>query len=79
MFTFTYDNFKNHINDLYALFKLGIQYENNSIKVSAIECLGSFINISEPKVSKKFIDLIPSILQTTYILLSQEDSQVTRF
>ena len=36
IFTYTYDTFKNHINDLYALFKLGIQYENNSIKVSAI-------------------------------------------
>ena len=44
--------------------------------VAALEALGSFIEIVEPKHTKKFEELIPVMLEATYALLTEDDTNV---
>ena len=42
---FAPDHFKDHGNDLYALFKLGLEHEDGKLKLSALKCFESYLEV----------------------------------
>jgi len=61
-------------NEIYTLVKQGISHANSSIKLSAIEAMGAFIDVNEPKETKIFEDLLAPTLETIYSLIKTEES-----
>lgn len=51
-----------HKNDLFQLFKNGLQYDNPDVKLSAILALGAWLSVLDTKECKTYEDLLPFAL-----------------
>lgn len=66
---FAPDHFKDHTNDLYALFKLGLEHENCKLKLSALKCFSAYLDVLEIKKQPHFQTLTISMFEAIYMLL----------
>lgn len=60
-FSYAPDHFKDNANDLFALFKVGLCHENGKLKLSALRCFGSYLEVLEPKKQAVFQGLVLNI------------------
>ena len=72
LFTYASESFKNNQADLFTIFKQGMIKEDNKIREAAIESLGSYLEVIDTPESKRFEELIPLMLETTYNLLTND-------
>eukprot|EP00331_Platyophrya_macrostoma_P022094 CAMPEP_0176443770 /NCGR_PEP_ID=MMETSP0127-20121128/22638_1 /TAXON_ID=938130 /ORGANISM="Platyophrya macrostoma, Strain WH" /LENGTH=1003 /DNA_ID=CAMNT_0017829097 /DNA_START=385 /DNA_END=3396 /DNA_ORIENTATION=+ len=75
LFSFVSDEFKNFKNDLYAIFKSGMESESLDIKLASIEALSSWVSIIDYKTCKQYEDLVPLIMNTTLIVLDKSEDK----
>lgn len=73
LFTYAATDFIKHINEIHNIFKESIINPLDNIKVAAIEALGSFISILEPKECRLFEDLITPLINTTVNLVERNE------
>jgi hypothetical protein len=52
LFTYAANDFLNHSTQIHQIFESSLVHPEDNIKVAAIEALGSFISILEPKECK---------------------------
>lgn len=69
LLSFCSDTFEKHKSELHTLFKNGMANADKMIKLSAIQALGSHVEVLEPKECKVYEDLIPVLLDSTLNLL----------
>jgi hypothetical protein len=72
---FAPDHFKDHANDLYALFKLGLEHEDGKLKLSALKCFESYLEVLEIKKQSTFQALTISIFEAVYVLLQRDSKE----
>lgn len=76
LFTYAAETFVKEKEALLNIFRGGLMHKSKNIKLAALEALGSFIEIVEPKHTKKFEELIPVLLEATYALLTEDETYV---
>ena len=76
LFTYASETFVKEKEALLNIFRGGLSNGSKNIKLAALEALGSFIEIVEPKHTKKFEELIPLMLEATYVLLTEDENYV---
>lgn len=76
LFTYASETFVKEKEALLNIFRGGLSNGSKNIKLAALEALGSFIEIVEPKHTKKFEELIPLMLEATYALLTEDENYV---
>ena len=69
------DHFKENTNDLYSLFKLGLEHENCKLKLSALKCFSAYLEVLEIKKQSIFQPLTLSLFEAVYILLQKESDE----
>ena len=72
---FAPDHFKDHTNDLYALFKLGLEHENSKLKLSALKCFSAYLDVLEIKKHSTFQTLTLSMFEAIYILIQKDNDE----
>lgn len=73
--TFAPDHFKDNTNDLYSLFKSGLEHENHKLKLSALKCFVSYLEVLEIKQHSSFQSLIISIFEAVYSLIQNNNDE----
>ena len=76
LFTYASETFVKEKEALLNIFRGGLTNTSKNIKLAALEALGSFIEIVEPKHTKKFEELIPALLESVYALLTEDENYV---
>jgi len=76
LFTYASETFVKEKEALLNIFRGGLTNTSKNIKLAALEALGSFIEIVEPKHTKKFEELIPALLEAVYALLTEDENYV---
>lgn len=79
LFTYASETFVKEKDALLNIFRGGLTNNSKNIKLAALEALGSFIEIVEPKHTKKFEELIPTMLEATYALLTEDENYVSLY
>ena len=68
-------HFRDHTNDLYDFFKLGLEHENYELKLSALKCFSAYLNAIEIQLKSHFQVLSGSIFEAVYILLQTSGNE----
>lgn len=79
LFTYASETFVKEKDALSNIFRGGLGNASKNIKLATMEALGSFVEIVEPKHTKKFEELIPLMLEATYALLNEDETYVNFF
>lgn len=74
LFTYASETFVKEKDALSNIFRGGLGNASKNIKLATMEALGSFVEIVEPKHTKKFEELIPLMLEATYALLNEDET-----
>lgn len=72
---FAPDHFKDNTNDLYSLFQSGLSHENCKLKLSALRCFSSYLDVLEIKKQSTFQPLITSVFAAVYALIQNEGNE----
>lgn len=72
-FSYAPDHFKDNSNDLFALFKVGLCHENGKLKLSALRCFGSYLEVLEPKKQTVFQGLVLNIYEAVLLLVEKDN------
>jgi hypothetical protein len=73
--SFAPDHFKDNANDLYSLFKSGLEHENFKLKLSALKCFVSYLEVLEVKKHSTFQSLIINIFEAVYALIQHDNNE----
>lgn len=73
--SFAPDHFKDNANDLYSLFQSGLIHENCKLKLSALRCFSSYLDVLEIKKQSTFQPLIANIFGAVYALLQSDSNE----
>lgn len=69
------DHFKDNANDLFSLFKVGLCHENGKLKLSALRCFSSYLEVLEPKKQTLFQSLVLNIYEAVFLLIEKEQEE----
>lgn len=69
------DHFKDNANDLFALFKIGLCHENGKLKLSALRCFSSYLEVLEPKKQTLFQGLVLNIYEAVFLLIEKDNEE----
>lgn len=74
LFGYVPETFAKEKESLFNIFKAGMVSSSKNVKLAAVEAFGSYVEIMEPKHTKKFQELIHQLLETVYALLIEDDA-----
>lgn len=57
------------------MFKLGLENENSKLKLSALKCFVSYLEVLEIKQQSTFQSLIITLFEAVYVLIQKDNNE----
>jgi len=74
MLAYNIDDFLPYKNQLLEICKMGLDHNDHTIKLAAVECVGSYVESAEPKESKSFEALLLNVFNAIWVLMEKDET-----